>query len=121
MKSIEKEMKGIDPNDLIGRTYLKTIGNDGDQVRMKVISYIDRKTRNNNNNKDSIKFISKNGDESYQDIITYNQLLDKVEEYDNSYGDGLTNFQSIVSHEGPLNTSDPRYKGSKWNFSIKMV
>ena len=52
MKSIEKEMKVIDPNDLIGRTYLKTIGNDGDQVRMKVISYIDRKTRNNNNNKD---------------------------------------------------------------------
>ena len=39
----------VDPNDLIGRTYLKNISDDGDQIRMKIVDSIDRKTRSDRN------------------------------------------------------------------------
>jgi hypothetical protein len=34
-------------------------------------------------------------------------------------GNGFWNFKHIVSHEGPFRTSDPEYKGSRYNVLIE--
>ena len=57
--------------------------------------------------------------DDYEEILTYNELMDYIEkdelENQEEDGSGLWRFKSIVGHEGPLISSDPRYKGSAYN------
>jgi hypothetical protein len=34
-------------------------------------------------------------------------------------GNGFWNFKHIVGHEGPFRTSDPEYKGSRYNILVE--
>ena len=55
------------------------------------------------------------------EIISYNQIIDyinKVEEEKfekKNESEELFKFNRITGHQGPLNTSDKHYKGSKYN------
>ena len=54
--------------------------------------------------------------------VTYNQLLDHLEqadEQDNSMDQELYRFRAIFGHEGPSKAADPNWKGSKWNVQIE--
>jgi len=104
-------------DNLIGRTYLNPVEEYGNQIRMKLSEFIDRKTRNLHNNPEMMKFIAENGDGSYEEILTYNQLLDKIENQSDGYDD-INYLQSIIGHEGPFSSNDERYKGSKWNVKV---
>ena len=57
-----------------------------------------------------------------EELITYNQLLDhleQAEEQDNSMDQELYRVRAIIGHKGPLKGTDPNWKGSKWNVQIE--
>ena len=64
-----------------------------------------------------VKFCCSVNDGEYKEVMTYNQILDKVES-DETQADGIWKFKSINAHQGPLTTRDPAYKGSKWNAQV---
>ena len=63
-----------------------------------------------------MRFQGKTNDERYDEIITYNQIIDKFEAED---GDNAEwRFNAIADNKGPLQKNHPKYRGSKWNFQI---
>ncbi len=65
------------------------------------------------------KFHCSINNDQYEEILTYNEILNYIELQDNN-GTKLWKFRCIIAHEGPLKPSDPSYKGSKYNVMIKL-
>ena len=62
------------------------------------------------------------GEGKVEELITYNQLLDhleQAEEQENSMDQELYKFRAIIGHEGPLKATDLNWKGSKCNAQIE--
>ena len=69
----------------------------------------------------NINFILYIGEGKVEELITYNQLLnnsEQAEEQDNSMDQELYKFRALSGHKGPLKSTDPNWKGSKWNVQI---
>ncbi len=72
-------------------------------------------------NHQSIKFLISCGDDAYEEIIAYNELSDIIECQHKAEADGELDtwiFKEVLSHEGPLNSSSPKYKGSSYNVHV---
>ena len=71
---------------------------------------------------DNVKFLVTYDHEDRDDeLIAYNEILDYVEqeiEADKDPDKVVWKFQEIVAHEGPLNSTDPSYKGSMYNVKV---
>ena len=70
----------------------------------------------------NINFILDIGEGIVEELITYDKLLDhleQAEEQDNFMDQELYRFRAIIGHEGPLKATDPNRKGSKWNVQIE--
>ena len=63
-----------------------------------------------------IQFRCMNEDGRLDELQTYNDLLNKIEDFDQE--DGESPFTSIGGHYGPLKQSDLEYKGSSWNVKV---
>ena len=53
-----------------------------------------------------------------EELITYNQVLEHLEQaeaQDNSTNQELYRSRAIIGHEGPLKVTDPNWKGRKYN------
>jgi len=59
---------------------------------------------------------SLNNDE-YEEIIAYQNIINHIEQESNN--DILWHFHHIIKHDGPLNRSNPDWKGSLWNVAIE--
>lgn len=116
-ESDDDTMTSFDPSDVIGKTYLTEPSEDGLRQRLKIIEQLDHFDQQLNQNPAVVKFRAVNGDKSLEEIITYNQILDKIETDDGD--DGEWKFTAIVAHEGPLSQNHHNYKGSKWNVKVK--
>ena len=81
-----RTMAMIDPDDLIGRTYLSDPDSLGDRNRLEIVEAIDRHKDEMFDDPDMIKFLCSTGDGEYDEIKTYNELLDKVEQGDDEQG-----------------------------------
>ena len=57
-----------------------------------------------------------------EEIISYNQLVDHEETTanndDNDSSDDLSKFTALISHQGPLKTTGPNWKGCKYNVLV---
>ena len=56
-----------------------------------------------------------------EELVSYNELCDIVAEQHNKEESGETNlftFLEVLEHEGPLQPSDPSYKGSLYNVKL---
>ena len=63
----------------------------------------------------NINFILDIGEGKVEELITYSQLLDHLEqadEQDNSMDQDLYRFRAITGHGGPLKATDPNWEGS---------
>ena len=107
----------IDPEELIGRTFLLEKQADGQQFRARITKLIDNHTSQLEDDKDRIKFLLSVDHDTSEKIITYNQLLDYLSKDENN--DVVWKFQRIVSHQGPLLPSHPEYNGSTFNVMIE--
>ena len=84
---------------------------------MKIIQQLDTLDKAINSDPMMVRFKAKNSDETITDIITYQQLLDKVEAQDGDNDEW--HFTAIINHQGLLKPRDSNYKGSSWNVHIK--
>ena len=84
---------------------------------MKIVEQIDATSQDAARSNDMIQFRSQNSDATVEEVIAYNELLERLESKD---GDNdIWKFTSISGHEGPLKPSDSKYKGSRWNVKVE--
>ena len=107
------------PDELLGLTFLLPDEEDNDQVfRATVTRQVhDRDAENH----EKIKFLVDVGDGVREEIISYNELSDLIERQHEAEAAGELNtwaFKEILGHQGPLSTSDKRYKGSRYNVLV---
>ena len=116
-------MPEFDPDNLIGRTFLLPPQENGERLRAKVTKKVVEEIEAADGNRiQNINFILDIGEGRVEELITYNQLLDHLEqadEQDNSMDQEFYRFKAIIGHEGPLKATDPNWKGSKWNVEIE--
>ena len=118
-----KPMATFDPSDLIGRTFLLPPEENGERhrakVTRKVVEIIDQ---NNGQRVESINFILDIGNGKVEELISYNQLLEHLEnaqDHDMGMDQEFYKFRAIIGHQGPLLASDPDWKGSKYNVQVE--
>ena len=96
---------------------------NGERLRAKVTKKVVEEIEATDGNRiPNIHFILDIGEGKVEELITYNQPLDHLEqadEQDNSMDQELFRFRAIIGHEGLLKATDPNWKGSKWNVQIE--
>lgn len=108
----------IDPQELVGRTFLMDTCDGGQCVRARIVEYIQEHEKDRNQADSHVQFRISVNDNEYEDIIAYNELMDYIQK--NSENDQIVwRFKRIVGHQGPLKPSDPFYKGSRYNVQIE--
>ena len=116
-------MPEFDSDNLIGRTFLLPPQENGERLRAKVTKKVVEEIEATDGYRiPNIDFILNIGEGKVEELITYNQLLDHLEQADEqaySMDQDLCRFRAIIGHEGPLKATDPNWKGSKWNVQIE--
>ena len=109
-------MPTFHPSDLIGRTFLLPSEENGERHRAKatrqVVKIIDQ---DNVQRVENINFILDIGNGKVEELISYNLLLEHLENaQDNDMGKDqeLYRLRAIIGHRGPLLASDPDWNGS---------
>ena len=96
----------------MGMTFLRELEN-GNSCRAKIVQKILEKDAQNHQ---QIKFLVKVVDNDYDEIISYNELSNIVEEQQERQPEtpdtAIWSFKEIRSHKGPLRPAHPEYKGS---------
>jgi hypothetical protein len=112
------DMVIVDPQELLGSTFLMGTQEDGQRFRARIVECISDHESNVCCSDDHVKFrISVNEDE-YEEIITYNELMDFIEK--NQGNDAIVwQFRHIVGHQGPLLWHDKDYNGSRFNVLVE--
>ena len=70
----------------------------------------------------NINFILDIGNGKVEELISYNQLLEHLEnaqDHDMGMDQELYRFRAIIGHQGPLLASDPDWIGSKYNAQVE--
>ena len=118
-----KPMPTFDTSDLIGRTFILPPEENGERHRAKVtrqvVEIIDQ---DNGQRVEDINFILDIGNGKVEELISYNQLLEHLEntkDHDMGMDQELYRFRAIIGHQGPLFVSDPDWKGSKYNVQVE--
>ena len=107
----------VNPEDLIGRTFLTEPNAKGEVQRARIVDMIKAHRHGLENQKEVIKFKVKVGQEGFEDVVTYNQVVDAITKDEQ---DATTwKFKRIVSHQGPLTQKHPDYNGSRFNVMIE--
>ena len=116
-------MPTFGPSDLIGRTFLVLREENGERHRAKVtrqvVEIIDQ---DNGQRVENINFILDIGNGRVEELISYNQLFEHMENAQDNYmgmDQELYRLRAIIGHQGPLLASDPDWKGSKYNVQVE--
>ena len=111
------------PTDLIGRTFLLPPEENGERHRAngarKVVEIIDQE---NVHRVENINFILDIGNGNVEELISYNQLLEHLENAQHNVmgmDQELFKFRAIMGHQGPLAASDPKWKHRKYNVQVE--
>ena len=107
----------IDPEGLIGRTFLMDKQEDGQKFRARVVEAINAHDKKVQNNSELIRFDCSINNDQYEEIMAYNDILHHINK--NSGQEVVWKYKEIVSHEGPLSQSHSNYKGSKYNVNVR--
>ena len=118
-----KPMPTFDPIDLIRRTFLLPPEKNWERHRAKVtrqvVEIIDQ---DNHQRVENINFILGIGNGKVEELISYNHLLEHLEnaqDHDMGMDQELYRFRAIIGHQGPLLASDPDWNGSKYNVQVE--
>ena len=106
-----KPMPTFDPSDLIGRTFLLPPEENGERHRAKVTRQVVEIIHQDDGQRvENINFIQDIGNGKVEELISYNQLLEHLEnaqDHDMGMDQELYRFRAIIGHQGPLLASDP--------------
>ena len=106
----------IDIPNLLGRSFLLPPEDNGERHMAKVIDIDDH-----GQTLEDIKFKLKINKDQAEEIMSYNQLMDYIQKGTDAEQDpdSLFKFRDIVAHQGPLESTDPNHKGSKYNVMVE--
>ena len=109
-------MTNIDIPNLLGRSFLLSPEDNGERYMAKIIDIDDH-----GQHLEDIKFKLKTSKDQAEEIMSYNQLMDYIQKGTNAEEDpdSLFKFRDIVAHQGPLESTDPNHKGSKYNVMVE--
>ena len=109
-------MANIDIPNLLGRSFLLPPEDNGERHMAKVIDIDDH-----GQTLEDIKFKLKINKDQAEEIMSYNQLMDYIQKGTDAEEDpdSLFKFRGIVAHQGPLESTDPNHKGSKYNVMVE--
>ena len=109
-------MANIDIPNLLGRSFLLPPEDNGERHMAKIIDIDDH-----GQPLEDIKFRLKINKDQAEEIMSYNQLMDYIQKGTDAEEDpdSLFKFRDIVAHQGPLESSDPNHKGSKYNVMVE--
>ena len=111
-------MAVVDPQDLVGQTFLMDECNDGQHFQAKIVECIRNHESAKTQTSDHVKFQCSINDDAYEDLISYNEMMDYIQK--NAENDQiLWWFKHIIGHQGPLKPSDHYYLGSSYNVQVK--
>jgi hypothetical protein len=89
---------------------------DGEIARIKILEALHDLDDALVTHPDMVKFRCASDDGKIDEILSYNDILEKLEDQDGEAGEW--HFKSIDAHQGPLTPSDSGYKGSRWNVRV---
>ena len=104
-ESPRKPMPIFDPTDLVGRTFLMDLQENGERYRMKIIEVLVENEEQLAKHPDCIKFICSVNDDMYEEILIYNEILEyiaKNEEQDADQAIVKAHSRRVIPH-----TMDP--------------
>ena len=109
-------MTNIDIPNLLGRSFLLSPEDNGERYMAKIIDIDDH-----GQHLEDIKFKLKTSKDQAEEIMSYNQLMDYIQKGTDAEEDpdSLFKFRDIVAHQGPLESTDPDHKGSKYNVMVE--
>ena len=109
-------MANIDIPNLLGRSFLLPPDDNGERHMAKGIDIDDH-----GQTLEDIKFKLKINKDQAEEIMSYNQLMDYIQKGTDAEEDpdSLLKFRDIVAHQGPLESTDPNHKGSKYNVMVE--
>ena len=109
-------MANIDIPNLLGRSFLLPPEDNGEHHMAKIIDIDDH-----GQPLEDIKFKLKINKDQAEEIMSYNQLMDYIQKGTDGEEDpdSLFKFRDIVAHQGPLESTDPDQKGSKYNVMVE--
>ena len=109
-------MANIDIPNLLGRSFLLPPEDYGERHMAKIIDIDDH-----GQPPEDIKFKLKINKDQAEEIMSYYQLMDYIQKGTDAEEDPdlLFKFRDIVTHQGPLETTDPDHKGSKYNVMVE--
>ena len=109
-------MANIDIPNLLGRSFLLPPEDTGEHHMAKIIDIDDH-----GQPLEDIKFKLKINKDQAEEIMSYNQLMDYIQKGTDAEEDpdSLFKFRDIVSHQGPLESTDRIHKGSKYNVMVE--
>ena len=109
-------MTNIDIPNLLGRSFLLSPEDNGERYMAKIIDIDDH-----GQHLEDIKFKLKTSKDQAEEIMSYNQLMDYIQKGTDAEEDpdSLFKFRDIVAHQGPLESTDPNHKGSKYNVMVE--
>jgi hypothetical protein len=106
----------VDPNDLVGRTFLVTPQPDGQCFHAHIIRAIEDHERDLASNSECIHFLCSVNDDQFEEIMSYNDLLSSLEE---DWEDIVWKFKCISVHQGPLTPKDKDWNRSAYNLMVE--
>ena len=109
-------MANIDIPNLLGRSFLLLPEDNGEHHMAKIIDIDDH-----GQPLEDIKFKLKINKDQAEEIMSYNQLMDYIQKGTDAEEDpdSLFKFRDIIAHQGPLESTDPNHKGSKYNVMVE--
>ena len=109
-------MANIDIPNLLGRSFLLPPEDNGEHHMAKIIDIDDH-----GQPLEDIKFKLKINKDQAEEIISYNQLMHYIQKGTDveEDPDSLFKFRDIVARQGPLESTDPNHKGSKYNVMVE--
>ena len=118
--------KTFTPDELLHRSYLTPIDEKGQRFRARILEKVFDPDEADGplpqETPESVKFlVTYDHPDRDDEIIAYNEILDYIEEEIQASVDPdsvVWRFTEITAHEGPLNSTDPSYKGSKYNVKV---
>ena len=115
-------MPTFDPSDLIGRTFLLPPEENGERHKAKVTrQVVEINEKHNGQRVENVNFILDIGNGKVEELISYNQLLEHLEnaqDHDMGMDQELYRFRAIIGHQGPLLNSDPDWKEANIMFKL---
>ena len=101
-------MSIINLDDLLGRTFLLPLDENGERKRATISDHVKDLCQQQVSREDQLRFKLKIDGDQLDDLISYNQLMEYLEDKTDSgpLEDGFYRFKCIKDHKGPYTSSE---------------